>query len=141
VVPGPHGDLARAGQRPDFPVRLAGGEPDEAFARFLGMGGDRKPEWRELVIVPTHASAGAGGETSGRSPGAVQLEVRLRADGTRTLPVFSSVARLMDELGPQQPWICLPMRAAAEAATRAAVDRVALDPVLGPGAWPASSPS
>ncbi len=105
------------------------------------MGGDSKPEWRELVIVPTHPSPGPPGRgdgSPGRPPGCVQLEVRLLADGTRTLPVFSSVARLMDELGPQQPWVCLPMRAAAEAATRAAVDRVTLDPVLGQGAGPAS---
>lgn len=99
------------------------------------MGGDREREWRELVIVPTHESAVSGEISAGRVTEAVQLEVRLQADGTWTLPVFSSVARLMDELGPRQPWICLPMRAAAEAATRAAVDRVALDPVLGPGAW------
>jgi SseB protein N-terminal domain len=65
-----------------------------------------------------------------------QLEVQLLADGTRTLPVFSSVARLVDEMGPHQAWVCLPMRAAAAAANRAAVDRVTLDPVLGRGAWP-----
>jgi SseB protein N-terminal domain len=100
------------------------------------MGGAQKPEWRELVIVPTHPPAVPEETLSGRRVGSVQLEIRLLADGTRTLPVFSSVARLVDELGPQQPWVCLPMRAAAEAATRAAVDRVALDPVLGPGSWP-----
>jgi uncharacterized protein (DUF849 family) len=75
----------------------------------------------ELVIVP----AGAGIK---------HLEVRLLADGTRTLHVFSSVARLVDELGPQQPWVCVPMRTATAAATRARVDRVTLDPVLGVGA-------
>jgi hypothetical protein len=99
------------------------------------MGGDRRREWRELVIVPTPASSVSRETSPGRVTEGVQLEIRLQADGTRMLPVFSSVARLMDELGPQQPWICLPMSAAAEAATRAAVDRVALDPVLGPGAW------
>jgi hypothetical protein len=75
----------------------------------------------ELVIVP----AGAGSK---------HLEVRLFADGTRTLQVFSSVARLVDELGPQQPWVCVPMRAATAAASRARVDRVTRDPVLGVGA-------
>jgi len=95
------------------------------------MAGDRESEWRELVIVPASSPAAL----PGNKPGILQLEVRLRADGTRTLPVFSSVARLVDELGPQQPWVCLPMRAAAEAASRASVDRVTLDPVLGPGAW------
>jgi len=84
-----------------------------------------EPEGYELVIVPAMA-------------GHARLEVRLQADGTRTLPVFSSVARLVGELGPEQPWVCVPMRAAAAAAKRADVDRVTLDPVLGPGAWPAN---
>jgi hypothetical protein len=84
-----------------------------------------EPEGYELVIVP----AGAGN---------AELEVRLQADGTRTLPVFSSVARLVGELGPEHPWVCVPMHAAAAAAKRAHVDRVTLDPVIGPGAWPAN---
>ncbi len=89
------------------------------------MGGIRESEWRELVIVP--------GRTPGGSSGDMQLEIRLQADGTRTLPVFSSVARLVDELGPRQPWVCLPMRAATDAASKALVDRVTLDPAIGPG--------
>jgi SseB protein N-terminal domain len=86
----------------------------------------------ELVIVPAVADAGEDGR---------QLAVRRQADGTRTLPVFSSVARLVDEMGRQQAWVCMPMRAAAAAASRASVDRVTLDPVLGAGAWPPSSRS
>jgi SseB protein N-terminal domain len=93
------------------------------------MAGDRSTEWRELVIVPTQRRAASVDDPPG-PPGSVQVEVRLLADGTRTLPVFSSVARLVDELGPRQPWICLPMRAAADAASRGAVDRVAVDPVI-----------
>jgi hypothetical protein len=85
---------------------------------FLGMAGDQ--EENELVIVPAYA-------------GSKHLAVRLLRDGTPTLPVFSSVARLVDEMGPQQPWVCLPMRTAAKAATRAHVDRVTLDPVLRSG--------
>jgi hypothetical protein len=91
------------------------------------MGGTKESEWHELVIVP--------GRPPGGSSGGVQLEIRLQADGTRTLPVFSSVARLVDELGPGQPWVCLSMRTATEAATQALVDRVSLDPVIGPGVW------
>jgi hypothetical protein len=78
------------------------------------MAGKREPERRELVIVPA------------RQPG--QLEVRLLADGTRTLPVFSSVARLVDALGPHQPWVCLPIRTATDAAHKAMVDRITRDP-------------
>jgi hypothetical protein len=85
--------------------------------------------------VPTGRRGKPPDDSARVPPGSVQVEVRLLADGTRTLPVFSSVARLVDELGPQQAWICLPMQAATEAATRGAVDRVTLDPVIGPGAW------
>jgi SseB protein N-terminal domain len=88
------------------------------------MAGDA--EENELVIVP----AGAGN---------TRLEIRLQSDGTSTLSVFSSVARMEDELGPQQGWICLPMRTAAAAATRAKVDRVTLDPILRASAWPAGT--
>lgn len=77
----------------------------------------------ELVIVP------AGADNT-------RLEVRLLADGTRTLPVFSSVARLVDELGPEQAWVCLPMRIAAKVATRARVDRVMVNPILRATPWP-----
>lgn len=74
---------------------------------------------RELVIAP--ACAGRG-ET--------MLQVRELADGTRTLELFSSVARLVDELGPDQQWVCVPLAAATVAARQARVDRVSLDPVL-----------
>jgi hypothetical protein len=74
---------------------------------------------RELVIVP--ASAGRDDTL---------LQVRQLADGTRSLAVFSSVARLVDELGPDQAWVCVPLRAATAAAQRARVDQVSLDPVL-----------
>lgn len=59
------------------------------------------------------------------------LEARLMPDGiTRVLPVFSSVARLVDELGPQQEWVCLPMRTVVAAARDADVSRLTVDPVL-----------
>jgi SseB protein N-terminal domain len=77
----------------------------------------------ELVIVPARA-------------GNTRIEVRLLADGTRTLPVFSSVARMVDELGPEQGWVCLPMRTAAKVATRAQVDRVMVNPILRTTPWP-----
>jgi hypothetical protein len=78
-----------------------------------------EPQGRELVIVPAQTGRG---ETL--------LQIRQLPDGTRTLPVFSSVARLMDEMGPQQAWVCLPMRACTAAASQARIDRVSLDPVL-----------
>lgn len=58
------------------------------------------------------------------------LQVRRLPDGTRTLMVFSSVARLVEQLGPDQQWVCVPLRAATVAARQASVDRISLDPVL-----------
>ncbi|HLK00656.1 MAG TPA: SAV_915 family protein [Streptosporangiaceae bacterium] len=74
---------------------------------------------RELVIAPA---------CSGRDE--TVLQVRRLPDGTRTLVLFSSVARLMEELGPDQQWVCVPLDAATVAARHASVDRVSLDPVL-----------
>jgi len=71
------------------------------------------------VIVPAYAGADD-----------TVLQVRQLPDGTRTLAVFSSVARMVDELGPEQAWVCVPLGAATAAAQRAMVDRVSLDPVL-----------
>jgi hypothetical protein len=80
------------------------------------------------VIVPTQPSAGHG--TDG-----VAFEVRRLVDGTEVLPVFSTVAGLVRELGPYQPWVRIPMSAACEVAVRAGAARVVRDPVLGGDAW------
>jgi hypothetical protein len=47
------------------------------------------------------------------------------------LPVFSSVAVLVRELGCCQPWVCVPWRLAEEAASRAGLASIVLDPVVG----------
>jgi len=44
------------------------------------------------------------------------------------LPVFSSVAALVRALGRCQPWVCVPLRAAREAADRAGLIQVVVDP-------------
>ena len=76
----------------------------------------------ELVIVPAHPEAGA--------PYAVQFEVRVLASGGAVLPVFSSVAALVRALGHYQPWVCVPLRDAQEAAARAGLTQMVLDPVV-----------
>ena len=63
------------------------------------------------------------------------FEVRQRADGVRALPVFGSVRRLVEALGPAQPWVALPLVRARELMGTAGVGLVVLDPVAGPGAW------
>lgn len=86
----------------------------------------------ELVIVPARPLTGAAG--------LVEFEVRAGADGDIVLLVFSSVAALVAELGRYQPWVCVPWRQAADAAYRAGVACVALDPVASPSAqrWTAA---
>jgi hypothetical protein len=83
---------------------------------------------REAVIVPTQPPDGGG--TRG-----VAFEVRRLVDGTEVLPVFSTVAALIRELGRYQPWVCVPMSAAREVADQAGAARVVRDPVLGADAW------
>ena len=77
----------------------------------------------ELVIVPARPGIGQA------CP--VEFEVRTQADGRTVLPVFSSVAALVQELGRCQPWVCVPWRLAEEAAHQARLAHVVLDPVVG----------
>lgn len=80
----------------------------------------------EFVFAPAHPLAGGGSD--------LVFEVRERADGTAVLPVYSSTGRLVAQLGPDQPWALLPLRAAREFMATAGVGLVALDPGVAPGA-------
>jgi hypothetical protein len=80
----------------------------------------------ELVIVPAHPAADTG---------MVEFEVRQLPDGTAVLPVFSTVARLVRECGPYQPWASIPLSVARQASAQAGVSRLALDPVLDAESW------
>ena len=77
-----------------------------------------------LVVVPAHPRAG--------DMCRVEFEVRRRTGGQAALPVFSTVAALVRALGRYQPWVCVPLRAAREAAGRAGLE-VVLDPGVSPG--------
>jgi hypothetical protein len=67
--------------------------------------------------------------------GTIEFEIRELADGSRVLPVFSSVERMAAALGPAQPWVLVPLRAARAVMAVAGVDSVALDPEFADGAW------
>ena len=67
--------------------------------------------------------------------GTIEFEVRELADGRRVLPVFSSVERMAEALGPAQPWVLLPLRAARAVMAIAGVDAVVLDPEIADDAW------
>jgi len=72
----------------------------------------------ELVIVP--ARPGADGP---------EMETRYTPNGLElALPAFSSVANLVGRLGHFQPWICVRLQEAREAAATAGLTRVVIDP-------------
>ena len=74
----------------------------------------------ELVIVPVHPRHGDACR--------VEFEVRAQGDGRAVLPVFPRVAALVRALARCQPWVCVPLRAAREAADRASLIQVIVDP-------------
>lgn len=80
-----------------------------------------------LVVAPAHPSP------SDRA--AVVFEVRRRPDGSRALPVFSSVRQLVAALGPAQPWAALPMARVLALMGTAGVGQVVLDPPAEQGTW------
>jgi hypothetical protein len=67
--------------------------------------------------------------------GTIEFEVRGLADGRRVLPVFSSVERMAAALGPAQPWVLVPLRAARAVMAIAGIDSVVLDPEFADDAW------
>ncbi|GAA1967514.1 SAV_915 family protein [Kitasatospora viridis] len=62
-------------------------------------------------------------------------EVRRLPDGTGVLPVFTTRERLVEALGPAQPWAQAPLRAVRAIMAAAGVERVELDPELGEQEW------
>jgi hypothetical protein len=72
----------------------------------------------KFVIVP--ARAGTGGP---------EMETRYTPTGLEiVLPAFTSVAKLAGMLGRGQPWICVPLREARQAAAAEGLARVVIDP-------------
>jgi len=82
----------------------------------------------ELVVAPARPGTGAGGTD-------IVFEMREQPDGRLVLPVFSSVRRLVEQLGRHQPWACVPLRDVLAKTQRSAAVLVVLDPVIEPGAW------
>jgi hypothetical protein len=80
----------------------------------------------EIVFVPAHPAD--------RQSSDLVFEVRELADGTPVLPVYSSTGRLVEALGPAQPWAAFPLQTTREMMARAGVGMVVLDPEIAPGA-------
>lgn len=83
----------------------------------------------EIVVAPARPDIRPGHE------GDVIFEVRQLSDGGRGLPVFTTVTRLVGVLGPEQPWVAIPLRNVQAIMGGAGVDRVVLDPAADPSAW------
>ena len=83
----------------------------------------------EVVVVPARQDVRPGHD------GEVVFEVRELSDGGRALPVFTTVKRLVATLGPDQPWVALPLRNIQAIMGGAGVDRVVIDPQAQPGTW------
>jgi hypothetical protein len=91
-------------------------------------GGPARQKVRMVVFVPAHAEV-----YQGRKEPA--FEVRERPDGGRDLPVFTSLERLVQALGPYQPWVALPLAEVRDRMVTAGIDRLTLDPAGSPGMW------
>jgi SseB protein N-terminal domain len=61
------------------------------------------------------------------------FEVRRASDGGLALPVFSHLERLTAALGPDQPWVALPLHNVQVIMGGSGIDRVLLDPGAEPG--------
>jgi hypothetical protein len=83
----------------------------------------------EVVVAPARPDIRPGHE------GDVIFEVRQLSDGSRALPVFTTVSRLVAVLGPEQPWVAIPLRNVEAIVGGAGVDRVVVDPQADPNAW------
>lgn len=92
-------------------------------------GGAGQADFPEIVFAPARPDVRPGHDAD------VIFEVRRTSDGGRALPVFSAVERLVSALGPQQPWVALPLRNIQRVIGGVGVDRIVLDPDAEPGAW------
>jgi hypothetical protein len=105
--------------------------PGKAVAAASGgttMTGPSQEGVPELVVAPARPGPRADGAD-------IVFEMRQQPDGGFVLPVFSSVRRLVEELGRSQPWACVPLRDVLATTAQGAAVRIVLDPRIDPGAW------
>lgn len=92
----------------------------------------RVPPYRSTVYVPAHPVYSRNEDGSPRSP-RVGIELLRSAAGERFLIAFTSLDRLVEALGPAQPWAAYHLGPFTELMHRAGLDPVHLDPALEPG--------
>ncbi|WHM36215.1 SAV_915 family protein [Streptomyces sp. BPTC-684] len=86
------------------------------------------PPYHTPVFVPAHPRYPAGGAAP-----RVDFELLGPASGPPVPVAFSTVAKLVDALGPTQPWIAVSIGPFAEAMREARLPKVRLDPEVAPG--------
>jgi hypothetical protein len=67
---------------------------------------------------------------AGESRREVAFETCLLEAGDRAAMAFTSTERLVEMLGPSQPWVALPVKRLCELMGLADIPQVAIDPVL-----------
>ena len=80
----------------------------------------------EVVIVPAHP---------GDDRTEVMFETRTDDAGRDVLPAFSSVQRLVEGFGPDQPWLALRVHTARELAITSGLADILIDPVVPRDVW------
>jgi SseB protein N-terminal domain len=83
----------------------------------------------EMVIAPARPDIRQGHD------GDVIFEVRELSGGGRAMPVFTTVKHLVATLGPDQPWVALPLRNIQAIMGGAGVNQVVIDPQAQHSAW------
>jgi hypothetical protein len=92
----------------------------------IRVGGVSPVDVPEVVIVPAHPDG---------SRAEVLFETRTDDVGRDVLPAFSSVQRLVEAFGPDQPWLALRLHTARELAIVSGLADILIDPVVPRDVW------
>ncbi|MGP9018216.1 SAV_915 family protein [Streptomyces sp. BR1] len=109
---------------------------EKAVSRILGIVGvdaaksaqPGVPPYHTPVFVPAHPRYPADG-----SAPRVDFELLRPAAGPPVPVAFSTLPKLVDALGPMQPWIAVSIGPFAEAMRDARLPKLRLDPQVAPG--------
>lgn len=115
------GRIGRITNRPMSSAPDADGGTGPRQEAGTGAGSEDHDAW---VYVPAHPLTRDGQDLA-------EYEFRELPDGRRVLPAFTTVNLLVRQLGKNQPWLRLPIRAVVDLAGD---DHVAVDPVVDPAA-------
>ncbi|MBZ4318076.1 SAV_915 family protein [Streptomyces huiliensis] len=83
----------------------------------------------DIVLAPARPRPADGRQ---QTEDKVEFETRRAADGTDCGMAFTSAERLVSCLGPDQPWVALPLGALRLLCGEAGVPRVIVDPPTAP---------